>query len=324
MVTIATERLLLRPFRRSDTAEFTHLAGDWSVASMTSDIPHPLSEGHARAWLKPGRAEARFAIELDGRLIGGAGYYKRRSGMAELGFWLGREWWGRGFATEATRAVLQYGLAGRLPGFTSSHFVDNHASAGVLRKLGFEPVGRCRICVARGHEVEAVTYWLPAKPAAAQPGRCGAAQAALARLAQQACRTARLRRVGGRRRRFRRPLTIDAFRAAQPMKFLDQAKIYIASGAGGAGCVSFRREKFIEFGGPDGGDGGKGGDVWVECVANLNTLIDYRYRQHFKAQTGQAGMGQNRAGADGEDMTIASAARHARCWPRTRKRCWPR
>jgi GTPase len=88
------------------------------------------------------------------------------------------------------------------------------------------------------------------------------------------------------------------------MKFLDQAKIYIASGAGGAGCVSFRREKFIEFGGPDGGDGGKGGDVWVECVANLNTLIDYRYRQHFKAQTGQAGMGRNRAGANGGDMVI--------------------
>ncbi|MFZ1104589.1 MAG: GTPase ObgE [Hyphomicrobiaceae bacterium] len=88
------------------------------------------------------------------------------------------------------------------------------------------------------------------------------------------------------------------------MKFLDQAKIYIASGAGGAGCISFRREKFIEFGGPDGGDGGKGGDVWVACVANLNTLIDYRYRQHFKAQTGQAGMGKNRAGAGGNDVVI--------------------
>jgi GTP-binding protein len=89
------------------------------------------------------------------------------------------------------------------------------------------------------------------------------------------------------------------------MKFLDQAKIYIKSGDGGAGCVSFRREKFIEFGGPDGGDGGRGGDVWVECVANLNTLIDYRYRQHFKAQTGRAGMGKNRSGAAGEDVIIA-------------------
>ncbi|MEQ1653511.1 MAG: GTPase ObgE [Hyphomicrobium sp.] len=88
------------------------------------------------------------------------------------------------------------------------------------------------------------------------------------------------------------------------MKFLDQAKIYIASGAGGNGCIGFRREKFIEFGGPNGGDGGKGGDVWIECVANLNTLIDYRYQQHFKAKTGQGGMGQNRAGANGDDCTI--------------------
>ena len=88
------------------------------------------------------------------------------------------------------------------------------------------------------------------------------------------------------------------------MKFLDQAKIYIASGAGGNGCIGFRREKFIEFGGPNGGDGGKGGDVWIECVQNLNTLIDYRYQQHFKAKTGQGGMGQNRAGANGDDCTV--------------------
>jgi GTP-binding protein len=78
------------------------------------------------------------------------------------------------------------------------------------------------------------------------------------------------------------------------MKFLDQAKVYIRSGDGGAGAVSFRREKFIEFGGPDGGDGGRGGDVWVEAVDGLNTLIDYRYQQHFKAKTGVHGMGRNR------------------------------
>ena len=88
------------------------------------------------------------------------------------------------------------------------------------------------------------------------------------------------------------------------MKFLDQAKIYVFSGAGGNGCIGFRREKFIEFGGPNGGDGGKGGDIWIECVANLNTLIDYRYQQHFKAKTGQGGMGQNRSGANGDDCTI--------------------
>jgi GTPase len=88
------------------------------------------------------------------------------------------------------------------------------------------------------------------------------------------------------------------------MKFLDQAKVYIRSGDGGNGCLSFRREKFIEFGGPDGGDGGRGGDVWVECVANLNTLIDFRYQQHYKATRGEHGMGANRTGAAGNDVTL--------------------
>jgi GTP-binding protein len=88
------------------------------------------------------------------------------------------------------------------------------------------------------------------------------------------------------------------------MKFLDQAKIYLKSGDGGAGVVAFRREKFIEFGGPDGGDGGRGGDVVVEAVANLNTLIDYRYQQHFRAETGHHGMGADRTGAAGKDVVL--------------------
>jgi len=88
------------------------------------------------------------------------------------------------------------------------------------------------------------------------------------------------------------------------MKFLDQAKVYIRSGNGGAGAVSFRREKFLEFGGPDGGDGGRGGDVWAEVVDGLNTLIDYRYQQHFKAKTGMHGMGRNRTGGKGDDVIL--------------------
>ncbi|MEM9726829.1 MAG: GTPase ObgE [Pseudomonadota bacterium] len=88
------------------------------------------------------------------------------------------------------------------------------------------------------------------------------------------------------------------------MKFLDEATVEIRSGAGGPGCVSFRREKFIEFGGPDGGDGGRGGDVWIECVPGLNTLIDYRYRQHFRAEKGEHGMGKGRTGRDGEDVAL--------------------
>jgi GTP-binding protein len=88
------------------------------------------------------------------------------------------------------------------------------------------------------------------------------------------------------------------------MRFLDQCKIFIRSGDGGAGAVSFRREKFIEYGGPDGGDGGRGGDVWIEAVEGLNTLIDYRYHQHFKAGTGGHGMGRNRTGANGADAVL--------------------
>ena len=88
------------------------------------------------------------------------------------------------------------------------------------------------------------------------------------------------------------------------MKFLDEAKVYVKSGAGGAGCVSFRHEKFLEFGGPDGGDGGRGGDVVALCVEGLNTLIDYRYQQHFTAKTGGHGMGKTRAGAKGADSVL--------------------
>ncbi|MBV0891676.1 GTPase ObgE [Paracoccus sp. Z118] len=88
------------------------------------------------------------------------------------------------------------------------------------------------------------------------------------------------------------------------MKFLDLAKVYIRSGGGGAGAVSFRREKFIEYGGPDGGDGGRGGDVWAEGVEGLNTLIDFRYQQHFFAKSGQHGMGAQRTGASGDDIVL--------------------
>jgi GTP-binding protein len=88
------------------------------------------------------------------------------------------------------------------------------------------------------------------------------------------------------------------------MHFLDQAKIFIRSGAGGQGAVSFRREKFVEYGGPDGGDGGKGGDIVFEAVEGLNTLIDFRYTQHFRAPARHGGSGSNRTGAGGKDLVI--------------------
>jgi GTPase len=92
------------------------------------------------------------------------------------------------------------------------------------------------------------------------------------------------------------------------MKFLDLAKVYIRSGSGGGGCVSFRREKFVEHGGPDGGDGGRGGDVWAVAVDGLNTLIDFRYQQHFFAKNGIPGMGRQRTGADGDDIVLRMPA----------------
>ena len=88
------------------------------------------------------------------------------------------------------------------------------------------------------------------------------------------------------------------------MKFLDLCKVYIRSGGGGSGAVSFRREKYIEYGGPDGGDGGRGGDVWVVAVDGLNTLIDFRYQQHFFAKNGQHGMGSQRTGKSGDDIIL--------------------
>src|SRR3984957_4418918 len=125
------------------------------------------------------------------------------------------------------------------------------------------PAGACRARLRAGVWSNAIAYALPARIGQA-PSRCGA----------------------------RRKPTWRARRERQlAMKFLDQARVYIRSGDGGAGAVSFRREKFIEFGGPDGGDGGRGGDVVVECADGLNTLIDFRYQQHFKAKTGMHGMG---------------------------------
>ena len=88
------------------------------------------------------------------------------------------------------------------------------------------------------------------------------------------------------------------------MKFLDIAKVYASSGAGGNGCIAFRREKFIEYGGPYGGDGGRGGDVWAEAVENLNTLIDYRFQQHVKAKNGEGGKGKVMTGANGDDAVM--------------------
>lgn len=174
-MTLRTERLRLRTFRDSDASAFVALAGDLAVARMTSDIPHPLDEASAAPWLRRDADEARFAIEYQGRLVGGIGYFSRPSGAGELGFWLGRAHWGHGIATEASRAVIAYGFGtGRLPAFSSSHFLDNPASGRVLVKLGFTPCGQSSIwCEARQCMIPTMEYWLSGQPDAPeryQPG----------------------------------------------------------------------------------------------------------------------------------------------------------
>ena len=294
MMQLRTERLRLRYFRDSDAAAFVALAGDLAVARMTSDIPHPFDEATAAPWLRRDADEARFAIEYDGR----SGRRRRillpllRCRRARL---LARpRTLGAGALPPRHRAPLsRYGFGtGRLPAFSSSHFLDNPASGRVLVKLGFIPCGRSSIwCEARRCMVPTMEYWL-----SGQPGRAGAG---ISRDGAGCCTRSCGSANGPRSDSYNFTLA-----HVGAMKFLDQAKIYIRSGDGGAGCIGFRREKFIEFGGPDGGDGGRGGDVWVECVGNLNTLIDYRYQQHFKARNGTPGMGQNRSGANGDDVVI--------------------
>ncbi len=168
---LETPRLTLRSLRAGDTAQFLDLAGDWEVAHMTSDIPHPLTPQHAKDWLRPSGGDVRFAIELQGSMIGSAGYFRRRSGAAELGFWIGRTHWGCGYATEAAGAVVRHGFMNGHACFSSAHFADNRASARVLAKLGFMPAGRSRIwCAARGVEVEATGLWLTRERAEAALG----------------------------------------------------------------------------------------------------------------------------------------------------------
>lgn len=163
---LRTERIRLRHFRPQDASAFVALAGDFAVARMTSDIPYPLSEAEAGPWLRREPGEVRFAIEYEGRLVGGAGYFRRDSGAGELGFWIGRHLWGSGLATEAVREIVRHGFAeGGLGAFSSSHFVDNPASERVLRKAGFRPVGEGVMwCTARKSMIPTIDYWL-ARPA---------------------------------------------------------------------------------------------------------------------------------------------------------------
>lgn len=191
MLELTTERLTLRPISARDTSDFIALAGQWSVARMTSDIPHPLTVNDARRWTSPSEGEVRLAIILSGTMVGAVGYFRDRSGCGELGYWLGRSWWGEGIASEAAAAVVRHGFAiDRLPAFTSSYFTDNPASGRVLAKLGFHSVGSARIwSEARQSSIQAVSCRLNAPVRtmkhATDEGRTGLLGSFLRRAARQ-------------------------------------------------------------------------------------------------------------------------------------------
>jgi RimJ/RimL family protein N-acetyltransferase len=159
---LATQRLRLRPFTGADAARFAELAGALAVSRMTTDIPHPLSTAQAAAWVRHVPGDVRFAIEHEGAMVGGVGYFLKRGRTAELGFWLGQDHWGHGFATEAAGEVVRHGFAdGGVDVFTTSHFADNHASRRVIAKLGFVANGTERMwSPARGVDATAFTYRL--------------------------------------------------------------------------------------------------------------------------------------------------------------------
>jgi RimJ/RimL family protein N-acetyltransferase len=164
MVELKSRRLHLRPISARDTGDFLALAGEWSVARMTSDIPHPLTVHDARRWTSPCQGEVRLAIVFEGCMVGAVGYFRDRSGSGELGYWLGRPWWGLGIATEAAGAVVRYGFDfDGLPAFSSSYFLDNPASGRVLAKLGFRTIAPARIwSEARQASLDAMTCRLEA------------------------------------------------------------------------------------------------------------------------------------------------------------------
>ena len=163
---IKTERLTLRPLRATDAGAVVDLAGDADVARMTARIPHPYTLQDAEQWipLAMKRGEIVFAILHNGALIGCAGYVRQENGCAEFGYWIGKPFWNKGFATEATRAVAAHAFTCReIHTLTAGHFTDNPASARVLEKLGFMAAGEENWeCVARGEDVPCVLCRLEA------------------------------------------------------------------------------------------------------------------------------------------------------------------
>jgi [ribosomal protein S5]-alanine N-acetyltransferase len=166
MTEIMTARLRLRPLRPNDASEVTRLAGDWDIARMTALIPHPYTLADAHAFIDSARGET-YDIERDGVLVGCCGA-RSVSGTYEIGYWIGKPYWGDGIATEAAKALIDH-LRAREPGcaIVISHTAENDASARVIQKLGFRPTGEKRTYyVARASEVRSLTYLYPQDAAA--------------------------------------------------------------------------------------------------------------------------------------------------------------
>ena len=273
-MSIRTERLVLRPLKLSDAARIALLAGDFDVASMTGTIPHPYSEQMAGEWIGSalqGEEGTVFVIELDGTLIGCVGYREDEKGGAELGYWLGKPYWGQGYATEASAAMVAYAFDDRRPRLSHQRAFRRQSSVGADHHQARLQAARRDQPRLRGAGREGAVFHLPA----------GAGSFPL------------------------RSVILSApVLEPSPCSFSIRPRFLCARATAARAASRFRREKFVEFGGPDGGDGGKGGDVVLECVANLNTLLDYRYQQHFKAKKGEHGKGQNRSGAGGADVVL--------------------
>jgi len=158
-----TKRLILRPLEDRDAPRIAELAGDWAVASMTARIPYPYDESLSHQWIS-GLEDGEFVrgIEFEGGLVGAVGYFPDDDGVTEIGYWIGKPWWGRGFATEAAAKLVSYCFttAGKQR-LVCCHFVDNPGSQRVIEKLGFKPTGPCKAyCEARQVEIATVRYEL--------------------------------------------------------------------------------------------------------------------------------------------------------------------
>ncbi len=277
-VTLRTPRLILRPSAMDDATRVARFLDNFAVAGNLSRVPYPYRLADAKGWLRTHRSDSppgdtNFIIDLPGEgAIGVVGFHRDIEGIV-IGYWLAQPFWNRGFMSEAR--ARQHRLVLR----------DHRGHGRRLRRLPLQQA-------LAGHPEEAGLYRDRLLHAPLPCARGGGAPY------RHATDTNGL--VGASAGR----------PGKQQMKFLDQAKVFIRSGNGGGGSVSFLREKFLEFGGPNGGNGGRGGDVIMRCVNGLNTLIDYRYQQHHKASTGHHGMGKDRHGAKGDDIDHEGAGRH--------------